>query len=201
MTSTSNSESVKHGWAWPAVSLLSVLFLIAAVSLYRTSTREATKPATSSTGVPERVAAKDRAPSAGAGSSSHLPANPEALAAANQRAESEQQGKIEQAQQGLAARYRSEPRDATWAAAKERDLLALTRLEQAERMNAMPSSIDIDCKTSSCRIAADFTSQASANDWLTVFTTSLGNSLPFGTTEQKTNPDGSVTIEIFGASR
>lgn len=200
MNPTINSESVKHRWAWPAVSLLLVLFLIAGISLYRASTRESTNPAASPTDVPERVVAKDRAPATHAGASSHLSASPDALIAANQRAESEQRAKIEQAQQGLAARYRSEPRDATWAAAKERDLLTLTRLEQAGRMNAMPSSVDVDCKTSSCRIAADFTSQTSANDWLTVFTTSLGDSLPFGTTEQKTNPDGSVTIEIFGAS-
>lgn len=116
-------------------------------------------------------------------------------------ADREQQARIDQAKEDLVQLYRSEKTNPAWAVAKERELLPLTQVAQIQQMNATPKQLDIDCKTSSCRIAAKFDTSGAANDWAAVFTASLGSSMPTGTVQQVTDPDGSITMEVYGAMR
>jgi hypothetical protein len=178
-------------WLWPLLTLALVVAVLAAFSFTRSPTSDVAG---------QEAAASAPAP-ATAPVAAHAPPPTRALesSGAADLADREQQARIDRSRQDLVNLYRSEKTDPAWASAKERELLPLTQVAQIQQMNAVPEQLDIDCKASSCRIQADFDSSRAANDWATVFTASLGSSMPTGTVQQITNPDGSVTIEVYGA--
>jgi hypothetical protein len=180
-------------WLWPLLTLALVVAVLAVFSFNQSPTRNVAGQETTASALPVTVAtplAEHAGPPA--------PVLEDSAGAAD-LADREQQARIDQSRQDLVRLYRSEKTDPAWAAAKERELLPLTQVTQIQQMNAVPKQLDIDCKTSSCRVQADFDSSGAANDWATVFTASLGTSMPTGTVQQVTNPDGSVTIEVYGA--
>jgi len=180
-------------WLWPLLTLGLVVAVLAAFSFNQSPTQGAASRGDSVSETPVTQTApmtkyaRPQAP---------VPEDP--IGAAD-LADRQQQALIDRSRQDLVHLYRSEKTDPAWASAKERELLPLTQVAQIQQMNAVPKQLDIDCKTSSCRIQADFDGSGTANDWATVFTASLGSSMPTGTVQQTTNPDGSVTIEVYGA--
>jgi len=80
-------------------------------------------------------------------------------------------------------------------------MLAASKSIQIEQLHAEPQSLDVDCKTSMCRIQADFASESLANDWLTLFATNLGSEMPEASFQHSTNPDGTHRVLVYGLSR
>jgi hypothetical protein len=101
----------------------------------------------------------------------------------------------------LAARYAAEPVDAAWAAAKEARLLAASVSDEIRRTNAVPENYRASCRSTVCRIGADFPDRGAAEDWLTLFSTGTGGELPNEAYIVTQDPDGGIHLEIMGLAR
>ena len=113
----------------------------------------------------------------------------------------ESQRQAQSQHQAFANRYAEEPVDASWAGRKEATMLAASKSGQITLIHAEPKDLDIDCKTSLCRIQADFATRGLAMDWFTLFSTNVGGEMPNSTFKYSTNPDGSWRVTIYGLSR
>lgn len=116
-------------------------------------------------------------------------------------AEDAQERKGRDFHQTLAARYAAEPVDAAWASAKEAKLLAASTSDEIRRSNAVPGNYRASCRSTVCRIGADFPNRGAVQDWLTLFSTGVGGELPNEAYVVTTNPDGSVHLDIMGLAR
>lgn len=101
----------------------------------------------------------------------------------------------------LAARFAAEPIDAAWAGAKEAKLLAASSSDEIRRVGAVPENYSASCRSSVCRIGADFPNRSAAQDWLTLFSTGAGDELPNEAYVVSQNPDGSLHLEIMGLAK
>ena len=118
-----------------------------------------------------------------------------------QAAQAEQERKGRAFHDALATRYAAEPVDAAWAAAKEAKLLAASASDEIRRIGAMPGNYRASCRSSVCRIGADFPNRSATEDWLTLFSTGVGGELPNEAYVVSPNPDGSVHLEVMGLAR
>lgn len=116
-----------------------------------------------------------------------------------QRLQQERRGM--EAHRALAGRYAAEPVDPTWASAKEAKLLAASTSDEIRRANAQPRNYTATCRSSVCKIGADFDNRGALEDWLTLFSTGLGSEVPNESYRVTTNPDGSLHLEIMGLAR
>lgn len=116
-----------------------------------------------------------------------------AMAEALRRRQAERQAFID--------RYAHEQVDARWAGTKEATMLEAGRSGQILELGAEPHALDIDCRTSMCRIRADFATQSSAEDWFTLFATTLGREMPKATFRYSRNEDGSARVLAYGLAR
>lgn len=98
-------------------------------------------------------------------------------------------------------RFAGEAVDARWATAKESTILAASKGDQIVALGAQPRELDIDCRTTMCRVQADFPSESSAEDWFTLFSTTLGGEMPKVSFEFSVNPDGSARLVAYGLAR
>lgn len=98
-------------------------------------------------------------------------------------------------------RYASEQVDPSWAPEKERELTGLAGQEVFDLAGARPSSLDIDCRSSMCRINGQFESSSQAEDWILMYMSSVGSSMPNSVVSRRRNPDGSMAVEIYGRGR
>lgn len=98
-------------------------------------------------------------------------------------------------------RYASEQVDPAWAPQKERELKDVASQPGFEVAGAQPRSLSIDCRTSMCRINGEFESNGKAEDWILVYMSSVGSSMPNSVVSRKRNPDGSMGVEIYGRAR
>ena len=101
----------------------------------------------------------------------------------------------------LAARYAVEPVDPAWASAKEAKLLAASASDEIRRIDAMPRNYRASCRSSVCRIGADFANRGAVQDWLTLFSTGVGGELPNEAYVVSQNPDGGFHLEVMGLAR
>jgi hypothetical protein len=186
-------------WLWPLLTLVIVVTVLATFSFSRQPRLDEPSGAGSAASTMPATGATPSAENAPREVS--VSPDPEEALNTIDRAAREQQARIDQAKQDLIQLYQSEKTNPAWATTKERELLPLTQATQIQQMNAVPKQLDIDCKTSSCRVAAEFDNAGAANDWATVFTASLGSSMPTGTVQQVSRPDGTITIEVYGAMR
>lgn len=104
-------------------------------------------------------------------------------------------------QRAYAAQYAQESVDASWASAKEAKMLEASKSGEISQLNAEPGDLNIDCKTSLCKIQANFASHGQAEDWLTLFSTTLGGEMPKASFQYLSNPDGTTEVVIYGVSR
>lgn len=118
------------------------------------------------------------------------------------KARAEHSARITKMREEAEATYRAETVDAAWAPGKERELARISALEGVEAAQAVkPSSLDIDCRSTMCAVNATFASDGAAQDWLLMFTSSLGDAMPRVATTRVDNPDGTVTVRMYGKSR
>jgi hypothetical protein len=134
-------------------------------------------------------------------SQARRPVSPELRQERRRAAQAAQERKGRSFHQALAARHASEPVDAAWASAKEAKLLAASATDEIRRANALPGNYSANCRSTVCRIGADFPSRGAAEDWLTLFSTGVGSELPNEAYIVSRNPDGSIHLDVMGLAR
>jgi hypothetical protein len=101
----------------------------------------------------------------------------------------------------LAARFAAEKPDPSWSPMHEKDLASLQDSDPMRDAGAKAANFRADCRSTTCRIQADFPDSGAAADWLQLYMGSVGDRLPMATAHKVTNPDGSVRVEIYGVGR
>lgn len=101
----------------------------------------------------------------------------------------------------LVGRYDGEGVDHAWATAKQSELMAFRTSQQIEAIGAQADNLAINCRTSVCRIDADFSSRSEAEDWTTLYLTGAGSRIPNASTRVVPNTDGTFHLEIYGLAR
>lgn len=118
------------------------------------------------------------------------------------KARAENSARITKIREEAEATYRAETVDAAWAPGKERELARISALEGVEAAQAVkPTSLDIDCRSTMCQVVATFANSGAAQDWMLMYTSSLGNAMPRVATTRVDNPDGTVSVRMYGKSR
>jgi hypothetical protein len=98
-------------------------------------------------------------------------------------------------------RFASEQVDPAWAPQKEGVLTGLANQSQFETAAAQPRSLDIDCRSSMCRIDGEFETGGKAEDWILMYMSSVGSEMPNAVVSRKPNPDGTMRVQIYGRAR
>ncbi|MGY1457512.1 MULTISPECIES: hypothetical protein [unclassified Luteimonas] len=111
------------------------------------------------------------------------------------------EARISELREQSAQRYASEQVDPAWAPQKESELKDVANQPGFEVAGAQPRSLSIDCRSSMCRINGEFESNGKAEDWILVYMSSVGSSMPNSVVSRKRNPDGSMGVEIYGRAR
>ena len=183
---------------WPLFAGLLVVLVILGVTIGRrllADRHESAVAARMETPVPVQAQARFRPAQA------RVPFSPEQRRERRKAAQAAQERKGRGLHQALATRYAGEPVDAAWASAKEAKLLAASSSDEIRRSNAVPENYRANCRSTVCRIGADFPNRGAAQDWLTLFSTGVGSELPNEAYIVTNNPDGSVHLEIMGLAR
>lgn len=98
-------------------------------------------------------------------------------------------------------RYASEQVDPEWAPGKERELGDVASQPVFDAADAQPASLDIDCRSSMCRINGQFDTSSKAEDWILMYMSSVGGRMPNSVVSRHRNPDGTMAVEIYGRAR
>jgi len=195
----------------PWVLLALVVMVIAGVTLYRqfrsqsttashsqsveSTGREATARrlspeeiralASRSPGVPGQATARDMA---------EMMEKRKRMAAASQE-------RIQKRNAAMIGRFAAAKPDPSWSNAHEKDLASLQDSDPMRDAGAKAANFQADCRSTMCRVQADFPDAGAAANWLQLYMGSVGDRLPVATAHQVTNPDGSVRVEIYGMGR
>lgn len=97
--------------------------------------------------------------------------------------------------------FEGERVDPQWAPGKQRELDAITEQPAFETIGVTPSRLDVQCRSSMCRIEGDFASAGQADDWVLVYMSSVGSTMPHSIVSRVANPDGSTSVRIYGRGR
>ena len=100
-----------------------------------------------------------------------------------------------------AQRFASEQVDPTWAPAKVTELDGIAADPAFTDAGVVPTNLDIDCRSSMCRINGQFDDPGKAEDWIMLYTASVGGALPNTVISRTRNPDGTMRVEIYGRGR
>jgi hypothetical protein len=111
------------------------------------------------------------------------------------------QERIQKRNAAMAARFAAEKPDPAWANAHEKDLVSLQGSDPMRDAGAKATNLQADCRSTMCRVQADFPDAGAAANWLQLYMGGVGDSLPVATAHQIVNPDGSVRVEIYGMGR
>jgi hypothetical protein len=113
----------------------------------------------------------------------------------------ELQARVDRTRETFTARYNDERVDSAWSNAMERDLVALSDSEQMRAMDANVSNLEVDCRTTMCRIRGEVASITAGDDWITLYMTNVGAKLPEVTYHYVPGDDGKLRIELFAIGR
>jgi hypothetical protein len=111
------------------------------------------------------------------------------------------QERIQKRNVAMVQAFAAEKPDAAWSNAHERDLASLQDSDPMRDAGVKAANLDVDCRSTMCRIQADFPDAGAAASWLQIYMGSVGDRLPVATAHKVTNPDGSVRVEIYGVGR
>jgi hypothetical protein len=103
----------------------------------------------------------------------------------------------------IVGKYESEAIDPAWSNTTRQALIspALTASDQIRATHSEPSNLAVDCRSTTCRITADFPTTVAADDWSTLYITGAGDRLPNASLQKTANADGSVHLEIYATAR
>jgi hypothetical protein len=184
---------------WLPISLIAVFILLLAAMVWK-STRPSTPPPAPVSTV-ESVA---QAPQPRAGNRprpwiSAVGENP--IAASRVATKARIDNTVKAGRQRLQAQYSSERADPSWAMAREQSLAASSTSSQIADINVEPKDFHADCRSTTCRVTADFASRSNAEDWFSLFLVNTGTRMGKTSYQITANPDGTAHIEIYGTAR
>lgn len=195
----------------PWVLLALFIALIAGVTLVRQfrasesgiASSPPAAPGDSSQGTPEHRPSPDELRALASRSSSQVGAADEMARILGKRKRTTEatQARIQQRNAAMASRFAAEKSDPAWSGMHEKDLAALLDSDPMRDAGVKAVNFRADCRSTMCRIQADFPNRSMASDWLQLYMGSAGDRLPVATAHQVANPDGSVRVEILGVGR
>ena len=100
----------------------------------------------------------------------------------------------------LVARHRAEQVDPQWAAATEARLQEVAKMSGFEE-RVTPTSLDIDCKATTCKVDAGLASRSLGEDWAMLYMSSVGSNMKRAYTSVVTEPDGTSHVVIYAIAR
>lgn len=189
---------------WLIVGLVVVCMAVVTIYVQRQKSRDdavAPAQASSDTGV-----ASSRAPAAH-GSRTPIPGlSPTAQAVSGRRQamaqqRKEAQARVDRTQAAFASRYETEPVDAGWASAKEAQLAKLATSDQIRQIGVEARNLNVDCKSSMCRVTGDFDSMGAGDDWFALYMNNVAEQVPVASYKYIRNPDGTVKINVYAVGR
>ena len=184
---------------------LGIALIVVGTTLWRTgrfgkATSAAESPAADPIAPPQGTTRATM--SSGASPLSGLESSDPSIVAAQRAAEKREVNKVVAAGRSkLVGAYEAENVDQGWAGAKQQALEALQSNEQIEQLNARPVAFDVACRSSTCRVQADFASRLAADDWLTLYLLNAGTELSNSSFRRTDYPDGTASIELYGQAR
>lgn len=113
----------------------------------------------------------------------------------------EHQARVATLREQSVQRYASEQVDPSWAPGKMSELTELANDSAFEVAEVVPQSLSVDCRSSMCRIDGQFEDASKAEDWILLYSASVGGSLPNTVVSRTRNPDGTMRVEIYGRGR
>jgi hypothetical protein len=189
----------------PLVGLLVVVALIVAITSWRLRVADTNRHTVSAPDHVVGIAAQPSTPGSPATiSRTPLPGPMPTEAEIMLRREAskrEAQQVVEAGKSKLVGQYQSEKVDAQWASAKEQRLQSLSTTAEMTSLNAIPTDMQVDCRSSVCRITATFRSRVAAEDWFTLYALNVGAEMPNASFESHVNPDGTVGVQVHGLAR
>jgi hypothetical protein len=129
------------------------------------------------------------------------PVDTHMLAAARAASRARIDKTVKAGRQRLQAQFTSERIDPSWAMPREQSLSASSTSPQIADLHVEPTNFQVQCRSSTCRVSADFPNRSSAEDWFSLFLTDSGTKLSKSSYQLSANPDGSAHLEIYGAAR
>jgi len=100
----------------------------------------------------------------------------------------------------LIARHRAERVDPQWAAATEARLQEVAKMSGFDE-HVTPTSLDIDCKATTCKVDAGLASRSLGDDWAMLYMSSVGSNMKRAYTSIVTEPDGTSHVVIYAIAR
>lgn len=101
----------------------------------------------------------------------------------------------------LAARHRAEQVDPQWAAGMETRLQEVSKMPGFKEPGVTPTTLDIDCKATTCKIDAGLASRSQGDDWALIYMSSVGSNIKRAYTSVITEPDGTAHVVIYAVAR
>lgn len=198
---------MKPGTKLPIIAAAAIVVAVVAGTFFLRGDRTPTATAPDAV-----VAAQEPAPSAGfappvtraAQSVPGRPATDEAMIEQlDQRARKreEHQARTAALKEQSAQRYASEQVDPAWAPGKITELNGIAADPAFDVAGAQPRNLSIDCRSSMCRIDGQFEDAGKAEDWILLYTASVGSAMPSSVISRTRNPDGTMRVEIYGRGR
>ena len=191
-----------HRSVLPWITVAAVCLVVAGVTFWRSHARPKLVPRADAVALEEAPVASP-APSRPAfvAGAPGAPADPAAMAEASNRQHAQVQGIVDRTRATLMGRYTHESVDTTWSNTMERQLVSLADSDQIRAMHANVANLEVDCRTSMCRVSGDVPSITAGDDWFTLYMTNVGGAMPEAAYRYVRNPDGTLHIEVFGIAR
>ena len=111
------------------------------------------------------------------------------------------QARVDRTQASFATRHRSEAVDPVWSNTKEAALTRLATSDQIKQLGVDARDLNVDCRTSMCRITATFDSTGAGDDWVVLYMNNVAAQVPTASYKYIQNADGTVTINIYAVGR
>jgi hypothetical protein len=108
---------------------------------------------------------------------------------------------VDRTRERLIARHAAERVDPAWSNAMELELVELADSDQIRALHANVSNLEVDCRTTMCRMRGDVPSITAGDDFVTLYMTNLGSRMPEAAYRYVRDDDGALHIEIFGIGR
>lgn len=99
--------------------------------------------------------------------------------------------------EGFSNTFQAERRNAAWAARAEATLSGASTSDEIAAFEASPRNFTADCRSSTCRIGADFANTGAIDDWLPLFANSMGGQMKELHYRRVLQPDGSFKLEAY----
>jgi len=125
-----------------------------------------------------------------------------AMTASRKARRAERTQQLEDIRLAAAFRFEQESVDTAWAAGKESKLQSLAENSPTyQQAGILPQSLQIDCRSTLCKVTANHASYGASADWAMIFMTSAAGEVVRIYTKTINNADGTTSVEMFAEAR